>query len=463
LTTPRQPLVTTYKNGQWTFAGKSEPAPKFDLEHPIFVLTCARSGSTLIRFILDTHPDLGCPPETGFGAACENLAQMWGVLEGISARGVSPVMTRTGTANEAIRRSVHTAVACYLDRTGKKRWCDKSLNNIVHAQMLAQMWPEARFICLTRHCMDVIFSGIEAARWGLTGFGMRDHAIRNPGNSVAALADYWLEYSERMLRFESEHPQQCYRLRYEDLVARPEEIVAELFGFLGVRQVPGITESCFESAHEASGPGDEKIWLTSRIHAESVGRGIDVPTRAIPPRRLEQINAALGELGYPLVTEDWSSREHALELSDLTARPDLIPPVTSERIAQTAARWPQLRGRVVSVAIREDSVVIDERSWRIEDQPGSPAPDQADLTILGELAAWQTVFSGAENLAAACLSARLRIIARERQENWTVIPEEAHAIAFLLGLDAVPTSQAPLAAAAAEFRRLYAKDAGSSG
>jgi len=31
---------------------------------PVFVLCNGGSGSTLLRFVLDAHPDLACPPET---------------------------------------------------------------------------------------------------------------------------------------------------------------------------------------------------------------------------------------------------------------------------------------------------------------------------------------------------------------------------------------------------------------
>jgi Sulfotransferase family len=41
---------------------------------PVFVLCMSRSGSTLLRLILDTHPDLACPPETNIPAVL--LAQL---------------------------------------------------------------------------------------------------------------------------------------------------------------------------------------------------------------------------------------------------------------------------------------------------------------------------------------------------------------------------------------------------
>ena len=42
---------------------------------PILVLCNARSGSTLLRYLLDTHPDIAAPPETPLGALCASLVQ----------------------------------------------------------------------------------------------------------------------------------------------------------------------------------------------------------------------------------------------------------------------------------------------------------------------------------------------------------------------------------------------------
>ena len=47
---------------------------------PVFVLSASRSGSTLLRFVLDSHPDLACPPETGVTAACAGLMHSWDIL-----------------------------------------------------------------------------------------------------------------------------------------------------------------------------------------------------------------------------------------------------------------------------------------------------------------------------------------------------------------------------------------------
>jgi hypothetical protein len=42
----------------------ARPEPECFFADPVFVLCNGRSGSTLLRFLLDAHPDLACPPET---------------------------------------------------------------------------------------------------------------------------------------------------------------------------------------------------------------------------------------------------------------------------------------------------------------------------------------------------------------------------------------------------------------
>jgi hypothetical protein len=62
-------------------ASASRPA----FADPVFVLCNGRSGSTLLRFPLDAHPDLACPPETNLPALCAQLATVWSLIEGRAA------------------------------------------------------------------------------------------------------------------------------------------------------------------------------------------------------------------------------------------------------------------------------------------------------------------------------------------------------------------------------------------
>src|SRR5580693_2077788 len=107
--------------------------------------------------------------------------------------------------------------AC-LAREGKSRYCDKSLGAAPQARLLLQVWPGARFICLYRHPMDVIASGLEASPWGLTGFGFDRYAAQSPANAVLALARFWADHTAAIQAVEARYPDRCHRVRYEDLV-----------------------------------------------------------------------------------------------------------------------------------------------------------------------------------------------------------------------------------------------------
>src|SRR5580692_1137854 len=120
------------------------------LDEPVVVLTCARSGSTLLRMILDAHPDLACPPETNIARTCVSLADMWVSLD--------PACTRTAltpSARRHVKGVVDEAFADYLTRVGKRRWCEKSLGTSEVADDFLKLYENTKFICLYRHVMDV--------------------------------------------------------------------------------------------------------------------------------------------------------------------------------------------------------------------------------------------------------------------------------------------------------------------
>jgi hypothetical protein len=280
---------------------------------PVIVLTMARSGSTLLRFILDSHPELACPPETCLGSACFTLARLWDLLEPSpqSARGEFRPFRAPAELSETARTSIADVIddiyGRYVTRHGKRRWCDKSLDNIGIAELLADLYPGAQFICLYRHCLDVVVSALEACPWGLNGYGFEPYIASSPGNGVAAISSCWLDRTMPIIEFQQRHPDRCHGIRYEDLVTAPEQVAASLFDFLDVQQVPGISAACFSTDHEKRGPGDHKIWFTSSVNDDSLGQGRRVPVAMIPPELLVHVNQVLSSLDYQPVDDRWSA------------------------------------------------------------------------------------------------------------------------------------------------------------
>src|SRR5713226_4495167 len=111
---------------------------------PVFVLCNGRSGSTLLRFLLDAHPELACPPETNLPGLCVQLATVWSLIEGapLSAnRGDEPPEVPEA-AIAGVRETMDRMVGSYLARRGKKRYCDKSLGTARYAPLLARRSEE---------------------------------------------------------------------------------------------------------------------------------------------------------------------------------------------------------------------------------------------------------------------------------------------------------------------------------
>src|SRR6516162_10762402 len=126
------------------------PSSRFTFADPVFVLCHGRSGSTLLRFLLDAHPELACPPETNLPGLCVQLATVWSLIEGAplaANRGDEPPKIPEA-AITGVRETMDRMVGSYLARRGKMRYCDKSLGTARFAYLIRRIWPGARFICL---------------------------------------------------------------------------------------------------------------------------------------------------------------------------------------------------------------------------------------------------------------------------------------------------------------------------
>jgi Sulfotransferase family len=443
-------------------AGRRTQAAR-QYQPPVFVLTASRSGSTLLRFILDSHPDLACPPETSIASACAALARSWHILEnadsGHARLGAQPAMISPQVA-DAVREAIDQIYGHYLQGRGKRRWCDKSLDSYQFADLVAEIYPDARFICLFRHCMDVIASGVEACPWGLHRFGFDPHVAQYPGNSVAAIGSYWLSCAQAIIGFQEAHPEVCHRVRYEDLVTDPEGTAAAIFDFLGAAPAPGIPETSFRTAHEAGGPGDEKIWFTGGVTSGSVGRGLSVPAAALPSALAEAVNETLTKLGYRVVDEQWND---AVGPTDPRAQSAPAPPADgpagpeedklkaavdalAERVEaggpamlrDVSTCWPKVAGTVVSLIVQaadghNEKLLVE---FPPQAEPGEPA-----AMIIASPATWLALLGGQANPVTEITAGRLRCI--NRLETHRIRSDALHAVGTILGWAQIPTTRTP--------------------
>lgn len=262
---------------------------------PAFILSTERSGSTLLRYLVDAHPEVVSPGEILLGRLCFDLYIT--LLRTVVA--TLEIEDPIAANREALRQArgiIDGVMTTYARARGKKVWCDKTPNNLEYLEVLTETFPDARWVCLYRDGLDVAHSCLEVSREGFM-VELAPYVQRRPGDLVGAMLESWCDKTERLLRMESYHPKSCHRVRYEDLVARPEEVLPPLFAFLGVDWDPGVLERAFTMRHDQGG-GDPLIRSTNKVESDRIGRGrtLKLSRVAIPTR--VRANRLLLKLGY---------------------------------------------------------------------------------------------------------------------------------------------------------------------
>lgn len=297
---------------------------------PIFIFSCARSGSTLLRYILDTHPAIYAPPELTLGQLAEALLLMQHGLHGRRMRN-----DPSDLANAAILAAMRESIARTLDaetrRRGKAIWCEKSPQNLGQLEILEAVFPDARCICLYRNWLDTIYSCIEGSRYFFLP-PIKDYTPRYPDSLLAATAQYWIDSATKLMELERRLGRRAYRVRYEDVVIRPAETLAGLFDFLDLPWQADLVDAVYKTPHD-DGHGDLSVRFASGIHRDSIGRGRALPLTMLAAEQRSHMEEIDRELGYlELIAEI---------LSVPAARPRLAAPPASQAAPTTEqdASW----------------------------------------------------------------------------------------------------------------------------
>jgi hypothetical protein len=192
----------------------------------LIVLGVGRSGTTLLRVMLDRNSELAIPDESFFmlplarrhrgrveaDAFYEDLRRLPRLHEwGLSAGDVRPRLRDGMTTGEAIATIFET----YADKQGKPRWGDKTPLYMQHLPLLERLFPDALWLHLVRDGRDAALSFLALPE----GFSGRTWA---QPRTVAQFAARWKVEIETARELGGRAGERYLELRYEDLVADPE-------------------------------------------------------------------------------------------------------------------------------------------------------------------------------------------------------------------------------------------------
>jgi hypothetical protein len=287
-----------------------------------FIVGMNRSGTTLLRMMLDAHPQLTIPPETHFipdlikacredGATPEDAlaamksAREWGDFgfsdEEMLARLRALPKLKPGAA-------VRTFYAAYMEQQGKPRWGEKTPTYVQKMKLIQRALPEARFVHVLRDGRDVALSVLDRTVRDLTA------------------GDVARRWHKKVTKAREDAPKLHHytEIRYEDLILDTEPVLRRVCDFIELDWDPAVldyhqrsSDRLREMARALPGDGRAKELSVERrmaTHAmttkpPSADRVARWREQMTPEQRAgfeEVAGDLLAELGYP-------TGEHAVE------------------------------------------------------------------------------------------------------------------------------------------------------
>jgi hypothetical protein len=254
---------------------------------PIFVIGSPRSGTTLVRLMLDSHPRISCGEETHFlrdlGAI---VGRHWDLLAtyGFERRWW---LERIAAFYTAFQADV-------LAREGKSRWAEKDPTYTLILDLVEELFPDAVYVHLLRDGHDVVASFRD--RWGYRA-------------ALRAARTEWARYVRSARAFGRRLPPERFlEVRYERLVADPEPEARRLFAFLGETWEPRVLDfdpaehSATERYRRFTAGRRRAAGETATIYRSRVGVGrasLDPLLRVLLERGAEDLLADLCDSGEP--------------------------------------------------------------------------------------------------------------------------------------------------------------------
>ena len=210
---------------------------------PVVILGVSRSGTTLLKAMLDAHSQLAIPSESYFipqlwhrhGARPERDAFVDDLrrLERIRAWGVDPddVAKRLGE-RPTFAEAIEAIYRAYADAQGKPRFGEKTPLYMQHLDVLERAFPDAQYVHIVRDGRDAALSMLAMRR------KPRFNLSRPRG--LADFACAWRREVRGAQRFGRVRP--YLELRYEDLVGEPEARLREVCDFLELEYEPAMLD-----------------------------------------------------------------------------------------------------------------------------------------------------------------------------------------------------------------------------
>jgi hypothetical protein len=273
---------------------------------PFFVIGFQRSGTTLLRMMLDSHSEIAVPLDTTglwlryedrfpcdagepeVAAAIDALLKeerirLWHLQAGSAE-------IRKRLAAFSWPAVVAAFYETYAHERGKRFWGDKDPGNMTRVHVIDRWFPGSRFVHIIRDGRDACLSQLKQS------FG---YSLVLPCAAAWREQVWWVRAMGSLLG-----PARYCEVRYEDLVAEPERELHRITAFLGVDYEPGML--LYHQRVDDSIPQEKRhLWplIDRPPQISNVGGWKRVISPALSTCFEKRAGRLLGELGYERTTE----------------------------------------------------------------------------------------------------------------------------------------------------------------
>lgn len=244
---------------------------------PLIILGNPRSGTSLLRAVLNSHPEIYVAPESGFAHYCFTLLrdkkieysdladnifrakkfEYWK----ISQEELNDLVINNPSNYQLLVKEIYIKQAAKEDKGNIKFWGDKNNYYVKHVDELEQVYKNACFIHIIRDGRDVACSYKK-----LSEIEAKEKYQPNLTGEIEKVAEEWSSNNSKVIEY-LESDENHISIRYEDLVNNFEKTTNEISSFLKI-------ENEFKTELKSDEP-QTYFWksdLNKKINADNIGK-----------------------------------------------------------------------------------------------------------------------------------------------------------------------------------------------
>ncbi|XP_044585287.1 protein-tyrosine sulfotransferase [Cotesia glomerata] len=314
----------------------------------IFIGGVPRSGTTLMRAMLDAHPDVRCGQETRVIPRILQMGSHWLRSERENVR-----LSEAGISKEVLDSAIAAFSLEIIARHGEPapRLCNKDPLTLKMGSYILELFPNAKFLFMVRDGRATVHS-IISRKVTITGFDLSSYrqCLTRWNHAISLMYDQCKEVG----------PSRCLMVPYEQLVLHPRDWMKKILNWLDVPW----NESVLHHEEFINKPGG--------VPLSKVERSSD---QVIKPVNLEALTKWVGQIPTDVVRD---MPDIAPMLSKLGYNPYENPPVygAPDSVVSDNTR---------RVLVRKDIWEAKVKQFALEQQtPGSITPEDDFTTMTND-------------------------------------------------------------------------------